>query len=441
MDLITINKGEKWYHSSYGFKGLQSDRFIFLSKNPNYSRHVIDIVHKFSKMIVNGCCSYDLNSPIYEFTLINNITLINTVNELYMNYFTDYVDVNLYCNIKNIDGFYTNNGFYNQEIMCVYVRDSSILNIEELKNYNEVIPIYKKIYITITMILCQIIQLLFNIISCYKMYSNINKSIFDYNQINILNMKNNFYNNNQMTDNDILNFKNINNVKIMTYNVHGFSNVFNKDTKREIIKLIINIQPDVCCLQESFYLSKNEIQGYKMYKILSNVILVKKNHCIISYKYKKLPGSFDIYRWVQCVTLKIYGKTYNIFNVHLDPWDLTGKKKYEQFKFILNMVNKPSCNNVVLLGDFNDINMNDYNNDQKTYMKKYENKFISKYNFNNELPNNFIDIFKGNNCSCWTNKRVDYIFCDSNINKKYIGNYILQYNYSDHLPLIVILQQ
>lgn len=440
MNYTNINSGDIWYHSSYGFKGVQNDRFIFLSKNPNYSRHVIDIVHKFSKMIVNGCCSYDLNSPIYKFTLTKNVNVVNIVNELYMNYFTDYIDINLYCNIKNIDGFHTDNGFYNQEVMCIYVRDPSIFNIEEVKTYNEVIPLYKKIYITITMILYQIIQIIFGIISCYKVHSSITNSIYQHNKINTSNMKNYFYKNNITDTNNIINY-NSNDIKIMTYNVHGFSNVFNKHTKVDIIKLITDIKPDVCCLQESFYLSKNDIQGYKMYKIFSNVILVKNNHCTISYKYKKLPGSFDIYRWVQCVTVKIYGKNYNIFNVHLDPWDLTGKKKYDQFKYVLDIISKPLCNNVILLGDMNDINMNDYGDAQKKYMKQYENKYISKFNFNTIIPENMIDVFSGITTSCWTNKRVDYIFCCKELYKKFIRKHIIQTNYSDHLPLIVILQQ
>lgn len=440
--MITLSVGDKWYHSSYNFKGIQSDKLIFLSKNPNYSRYTIEwLLNHVSKKIVDGCCSYDLNSPVYEFTLTKNIVLQNVVNETLINYFTEYYDINLYCNLQNIDGLYTPRGYNFQNVMCVYVRDTSMFSIRELQNYNENVPVLYKTIATFDMI-WKLLEILLTVVPSYRVYNNISTRTKDFNTKRIKSMKKDFYEKNKNPSPTIQFLNSVNDIKVMSYNVHDFTDVYNKCTKRGILDMINTINPDICCLQEAIYLKTADLVNYNIIKTFNNVVAIKKEHTIVCRSEYSLPGCLDSYRWLQHVCVNINGNIYNIFNTHLDPWDLSGKKKYKQFEFVLDIINKKACKNYILLGDFNDINMDDYSQDKITYMRKYENRFISKYNFNSLIqPEILIDIFKGVSYSCWTDKRVDYILCSSDIYKKYINKYTISTNQSDHLPMIIVLKR
>ena len=131
----------------------------------------------------------------------------------------------------------------------------------------------------------------------------------------------------------------------------------------------------------------------------------------------------------------------NICHIHLDPFDSTGKIRDNQIKHVMSVYDDK--NNSFIVGDFNEINLSDYDEKTMSYMNKYESKYFSKYNILNELDNEYIDLFNNPNknvYSNWTLKRVDYIMLSKLNDIKIKQKYIPKVNYSDHFPLVLDLE-
>jgi hypothetical protein len=130
-----------------------------------------------------------------------------------------------------------------------------------------------------------------------------------------------------------------------------------------------------------------------------------------------------------------------IYNIHLDPYDKTGKTREKQISYILKKIKKISnFKRSILLGDFNTLNLKDYSQEKIEYMNKYEPEFLSNNNFG-DIPKYFIDsLDKYNIINPETSiykKRVDYIFISKDLDYHY--SYIIPYSTSDHLPVIIDL--
>jgi endonuclease/exonuclease/phosphatase family metal-dependent hydrolase len=130
-----------------------------------------------------------------------------------------------------------------------------------------------------------------------------------------------------------------------------------------------------------------------------------------------------------------------IYNVHLDPYDKTGKTREKQINYILKKINKISnFKRSILLGDFNTLNLKDYTNEKIEYMNYYEYDFLSHNNFG-DIPKYFIDSLQKYNIinpeTSVYKKRVDYIFISKDLN--YHNSYIIPFSTSDHLPVIIEL--
>jgi endonuclease/exonuclease/phosphatase family metal-dependent hydrolase len=159
------------------------------------------------------------------------------------------------------------------------------------------------------------------------------------------------------------------------------------------------------------------------------------------FKYVKIPYSsiFDTYRYM----IIQYIEEFNIwiFNIHLDPYDVTGSTREKQIKFILNKINEISnCKRSILLGDFNTLDIKDYSTEKVDYMNKFEPEFLSNNDLG-EIPKYFVDsLSKYNIVNPETSiykKRVDYIFILKDMN--YSSSTIIPFTTSDHLPVIIYL--
>lgn len=262
--------------------------------------------------------------------------------------------------------------------------------------------------------------------------------------------------------------------RIMTYNVYGFN--FFKNSANEIKKIIDILDPDIINFQE--FNNGFNIDGYRQFykltmdnednglgvlnkiehdknTLYSSHIIPKDNIIWSNYvKDNKIQviSDNDIRSFIHTQLNIEKGNNIiqiNIINTHLDVWDETGKTRFYEINVIVQYIQKHGLKNVILLGDFNDINMDLL---PKTLISELEINFKRRvpqvkiiptdtFNYLNKVG--FIDSYKYINkpsplYSCWTGRKVDHIlFYKPTWNLDVSNVYIHYNNYSDHLPLIL----
>lgn len=268
--------------------------------------------------------------------------------------------------------------------------------------------------------------------------------------------------------------------RISTYNIHYFTDIYEKKSKfKEIIKNILKINSDIIILQEiiigtdeviinnnlklnirNFYSLISSLYNKTIFcnsvpswfnAIYGNMVLINKN---INYNVNesnytfskaicnvRVSGSHDCSPETRCyIYLMVKFKIYNlhIYGTHLDISD--EKIRINQIKYIINKTkNHKNKNDIVFIcGDFNTIDRSQYNSDDyrinNSYTKKNGKviKYLKKTNFYDCHETNKSDM------TTWNNTRVDFIF----VNKKCL-NYRAEYYFvdsSDHIPVIITLE-
>jgi endonuclease/exonuclease/phosphatase family metal-dependent hydrolase len=248
--------------------------------------------------------------------------------------------------------------------------------------------------------------------------------------------------------------KNPNIIRLMIYNVQCFN--FIKNSKILITELIKNLNIDVVSFIEYRFNKKNDEHFQKYFN--NNCNYIQKNTFGIK-TYSKL--EFDcINNHTVDIDYDFDGEKrgfthveingYNLISTHLDVWDDTGKTREKEIKVIIDYIQKFKLKNVILTGDFNEVNTNLFS---RQYKQQLNDEFKNRTGLN-KLPskifkllkeNEFIDMFDSLNkehpkFSCWTGKLVDYAYI---YKPTWSGNLIdidLYYcPYSDHLPIIIDL--
>ena len=289
-----------------------------------------------------------------------------------------------------------------------------------------------------------------------------------------------------------------NKFRLCTYNIHYFTDLLENNKYNEIIEDINKIDADVIGIQE--FVLGNEIKindrttltsgnffhdmdKYFYYKssvcnsvpswynsIYGNVTLLKnlyicdeKSKCEILckdraceslneeiYTFPKatesvvVSGSHEGIKETRCyikLNLTIYGKSIYIYNTHLDV--ASENTRHMQIKEILNDTLKlPSTSIIFIMGDFNTINID--------VEKKINQEFIEGNSFLNKngivikelLNNKFYDMHSDNyHFTVWNNVKVDFIFCNIDIPKRYITAEYLYTTNSDHIPVILNIER
>ena len=459
-----INENNIFYHSSIidNLK-LNNNRHIWLSEKLNYSRNT----NKFFKPLYK-CISYIIDTPIgspsetdsiYIIKNKKKLNLIEVESEYVMNMF--YMKIKYfyrYCNIKNIDGIYSKNGFYEYPVYLLYIKKEEDYIISKLpKDYypeNNIYYIKKNnisfintinfFFIYISIFLCYFL----NLKDKYNKY--LYNDMIDTNNIFLKNNKYMYlkeFQKKRYNINNYLNLPKSKKLRICTYNlfsykfptVDGF-----EDTINDTLYFINNINPDILCLQESYSLTGNLNKissncNYSYNYSKWNTSILSKHKSI--YRSYRIPYSniFDLYRYMVVGYLKDYNIW--IYNIHLDPFDKSGNTRKKQINYILTKIKKISnFKRSILLGDFNTLNLKDYSDDKLDYMNKYENDFLSNNDFG-DIPKYFIDSLSKHNIinpeTSIYKKRVDYIFISKDLS--FDNSYILQYTTSDHFPVIIDL--
>lgn len=285
-----------------------------------------------------------------------------------------------------------------------------------------------------------------------------------------ISLKNNYLN--HISQNKYFLTKNYGKLRIATYNIHYWTDVWENNKMNEIIKDIKYINADIIFLQEVIFGVKYKVKNN--YIDTRNIITILEKLDYFVVFCNTLPTWYNgIYGNMMCIKNKFKNKI-NVSNhtfekytennkinkklsndetrcfIKLEYLDFViigvhlcvnlEKNRLKQIKYISKILNKEKYKNkkLILLGDFNTTNVLEYEN-------KIIKNNILKYVFNNNryfMKNNCIKILNDNKflsvtnkikLTVWSNIQCDYIFT-KNINK--YKSHVLYTNNSDHLPII-----
>ena len=255
-------------------------------------------------------------------------------------------------------------------------------------------------------------------------------------------------------------------IRVLTYNVHNWSNCDNVNKFDEIFDVIAESGADIVGLNEAtFFTSKSRkdfdsaLAGSK-YKYMEmcngrygiNIILSvypfisKKVICLGRDPIKKenryaLKCCFDIGS-----TQHSIGKvsSLNIVLTHLDVYDESEDTRLEQIKMIIGEIDTE----FIIIGDLNSLRKNDYSKEQLSCLISNDKKRgvdiqnkVTKFIETNGFVDSFVLLDK--DCptiSVWSMRRVDFIFVGISFPYKVINSNIYHTNKSDHLPIYIDIQ-
>ena len=292
--------------------------------------------------------------------------------------------------------------------------------------------------------------------------------------------------------NDLVNYDN-KSIRIMTYNVHYWTNANEETNIKNIINDIKKLNPDIVCLQE-VTIGKNKHNQEDVgellnpeYRILSfcntvpswndvpygNMILIKRKYEnelkeLIKKVYTNYPINFcdltkekcyygqknttydkkhNDYSETRCY-IKVKLPEFNIICTHLEVNDNSSEIRIKQLTQIHEDIKKES-NPTIILGDFNFVNYDDYNYNinYKTLLQKLEHPKITDNEYKYIKQLGWSDSFEKinsipPNMTSWAGTRIDYIFFYDPNNKLIINNTGVYFsNNSDHLPVIVDIKK
>jgi len=262
-----------------------------------------------------------------------------------------------------------------------------------------------------------------------------------------------------------------NGLRIATYNVHYWCDVFENNTMHLILKDIKYINADVICLQEAMVGSIYNVNHKKInaehiiflleemgYYIIfcnnvptwfngvyGNMMCVKhklanvlKNENLTIHTFDKSPysclngGNIIGVPETRCfIQFELFN--YLIICTHLDV--CSEQNRLQQISYILKIINA-SSKKVILLGDFNSTDVND---SHQTDIIKYvynNNKRYMKHNTIQTITSNGLKSVI-NTPTTWSNIQTDYIFVRGLNN---VRPQVLYTPHSDHLPVIIDIQ-
>lgn len=214
-------------------------------------------------------------------------------------------------------------------------------------------------------------------------------------------------------------------LKVVTYNIHSGLNKDMFPTLFDIIDFLKISNADIICLQEvnesakaGFQVSsfKDELKMYSHFG--ANVVDFGLNYGLVTYSKYPIISEDHIYlssgreqRGILHTVVNIDRRKLNIINVHLG---VSKEEREIQIKELVEFIKKIGDEPYIVVGDFNDGNMNVDDNILKDVAKELD---------------------KANVLTFATGlDRIDYIFVSPNI--EVLDYEVLIKNMSDHYPII-----
>ena len=228
-------------------------------------------------------------------------------------------------------------------------------------------------------------------------------------------------------------------LRIATYNIHYWSDLYESANFDNIISDIIKINADILCLQEvSFdytrFNKKTHIQVMEKFKEIgyvdslsvygSNYIGSRYGNMILTREpmIKKsqgllIKGNGKVKRGYCLASIKSGKSNVEVCCVHLDVFDETGITRHKQLSELLTIIGAPK-NNLIICGDFNSMRTQDYSVQELN--KIIQNDTARKATTDTETLKQMttygyhscFDHLKSPSPSCtvWSGRAIDFIF-------------------------------
>lgn len=259
------------------------------------------------------------------------------------------------------------------------------------------------------------------------------------------------YVNNHIDHNDYT--INLNNLRIMTFNVHMWTSYNNKSNIKEVKDLISKSNPDIIGLCESLYRGQttqnfyDQHFAYGVYKYYAccnerygiNIIL-SKFPIIFSHDVSLGKDPIKhINRHALFVTINVNDNNLNIILTHLDVYDETEKTRLNQMNLIMKTIQKFKFDNCIIMGDFNSLRKSDYSLNEW-------NEIVNLDSLRNvQTKTLLIDYIESNNyvthlnsnLSVWSMRRVDYIYVSKDYPFDVTTTFTMPTLISDHFPIVI----
>lgn len=250
--------------------------------------------------------------------------------------------------------------------------------------------------------------------------------------------------------------KQSNTLRIMTMNVHMWSNVYNVSCKKEILEVIKRSGSDIVCLEEIQYKTKEDLNKIKKktgLEYLNTVVTANHNkmpfgNMMLSKRKWDIIENIYLGRYNGENRSAIYARfgTLHVYCVHLDVWDDTGTERKKELDVLMTHISKNAKDNdpIVVCGDFNAIRKDDYSDEE--WKKIIEADNIRRITTLSELDifdkNKFTSVFSNvfskemRMGTAWSGRIVDYMFVK---NIKVANAGFIPTSSSDHIPLYIDL--
>ena len=255
--------------------------------------------------------------------------------------------------------------------------------------------------------------------------------------------------------NQPINPKYQNNLRIMSYNIHGFKDRSNVKQIHNIINAIKKINPDILVIQEVFLSQKNDpLTQKEIIELFSSIEFqfFAFSECGVNAVFSKIPfecQSIDlsidpIYKVSRNALICKFPQypEFVLAGTHLDPFDESGITRLKQIEQIYRglKITENKNKQFVIVGDFNSLRCADYTPaewdeilvaGEKRKIKPIEDviPWLESHGF----IDSFNQIKKKISVSVWSNRRVDYII---GLNVHFTYSDVLKTTASDHHPIL-----
>jgi endonuclease/exonuclease/phosphatase family metal-dependent hydrolase len=259
-------------------------------------------------------------------------------------------------------------------------------------------------------------------------------------------------------------------VRVATYNVHFFTDVYHKNSYHQIFDTIKTINADVLVLQEVYSkdlkILEKELAYYEYHyfsacsmrpnnkTFFGNIIISKYPFAQQPYKatYKVDQNLIGDQRCYIKAKIQLPGQKHmTIYGTHLDVYDSSEKQRTQELQELVSDFTISPEQNSLIVGDFNSIRPRDYAytiNAQSGYNLVQDNYWAHTGKKPQSMAleflekKGFIDSFTKNNqesprCTTWTGTTVDYMYTAPGWNLPIKKSYVYYGAASDHLPVVM----
>lgn len=254
------------------------------------------------------------------------------------------------------------------------------------------------------------------------------------------------------------------NYRVATFNIHYWTDLYDKSSIDGILSDIKQINADIICLQEVSFdvtqynsyeysdlidLFKSCGYTYFMEVYGSNYLGSRYGNMILSKKQltetmgNQLPLGRTKVKRGYCLA-KVEDLDLYVCCVHLDVFDETGVTRDQQIKALFKEIKVPR-NNLIICGDFNCIREGDYANDGKSLEKLINDDLARGVKTDLKTLANFSNIdyltsfemlsLPAPSSSVWSNRTVDFIFVPRDFKLDIINSQIYRTINSDHCAI------